>query len=526
MRKNLPVTQNEIIYPSTATITSATDPKGKITYINQDFLKISGFNEQELLGQPHNIVRHPEMPEAAFADLWNSIQKGKPWMGIVKNRCKNGDYYWVDAFVTPRFDKGKVIGFESVRVKPEPDTVEQAKKTYPKLASGKSINNLLNRMKLGSKLLIGFSLLQTLIFAGLFIFGIIEFTPATTTLVISLLFSFGLISALLRPLNDAALEARSVIDNPVMQHIYTNDGAEPGQLLLAIKLLKAKSRTIVRRLIQATETLTQQAQATEREIEQVSEAMKYQLQETEQVATAMHQMTATINEVAQSASNAAKAATDADQISQQTMQRVGETVKLIGALSSEVDSAESVILNLAQYSKDIGGVLEVIQGIAEQTNLLALNAAIEAARAGDQGRGFAVVADEVRTLAGRTQKSTEEINKMIEVLQQGAKNAVDEMTKVRIKAADGVEHGENSARLLTETTQSVSTISDMILQIASAAEEQHIVSEEIARNIEAIDRLSKETSDHATIASQAGRNLSKLSKDLDLMVEQFDDSQR
>lgn len=525
MRKNLPITQNEVNYPSTATITSATDPKGRITYINKDFLKISGFDEQELLGQPHNIVRHPDMPEAAFADLWSSIQQGKPWMGIVKNRCKNGDYYWVDAFVTPRFDKGKVIGFESVRVKPESDAVAQAKKTYQKLASGKNIDTLLGRMKLGSKILLGFSLLQTLIFVGLFIFGFIEPTPAAIAWTVSLLFSFGLVSALLRPLIDAESEARSVIDNPVMQQIYTKDGAESGRLLLAVKLLKAKSRTIVRRLIQATETLTQQAEATEREIEQVSEAMKYQLQETEQVATAMHQMTATINEVAQSASNAAKAASDADRISQQTMQRVGETVKLIGALSSEVDSAESAILNLAQYSKDIGGVLEVIQSIAEQTNLLALNAAIEAARAGEQGRGFAVVADEVRTLAGRTQKSTEEINKMIEVLQQGAKNAVDEMAKVRIKAANGVEHGENSAKLLTETTQSVSTISDMILQIASAAEEQHIVSEEIARNIEAIDRLSKETSEHATIASQAGHNLSKLSKDLDLMVEQFDDNQ-
>ncbi len=525
MRKNLPITQNEVNYPSTATITSATDPKGRITYINDDFLKISGFNEQELLGQPHNIVRHPDMPETAFADLWNNILKGRPWMGIVKNRCKNGDYYWVDAFVTPRFDKGKVIGFESVRVKPESEAIVQAKKTYLKLASGKSINTLPGRMKLGTKLLTGFSLLQTLIFAGLYSFGVIELIPAAIGWAVSLLFSFGLISALVRPLIDAASEARSVIDNPVMQQIYTKDAAESGQLLLAVKLLKAKSRTIVRRLIQATETLTQQAEATEREIEQVSQAMKHQLQETEQVATAMHQMTATINEVAQSASNAAKAATDADQISQQTMHRVGDTVRLIGALSSEVDSAESAILNLAQYSKDIGGVLEVIQSIAEQTNLLALNAAIEAARAGEQGRGFAVVADEVRTLAGRTQKSTEEINKMIEVLQQGAKNAVDEMTKVRIKAADGVEHGENSAKLLTETARSVTTISDMILQIASAAEEQHIVSEEIARNIETIDRLSKETSEHATIANQAGRNLSILSKDLDLMVEQFEDNQ-
>lgn len=525
MRKNLPVTQNEVTYPNKATITSATDTKGRITYVNGDFLKISGFTESELLGQPHNIVRHPEMPEAAFADLWASLQRGRPWMGIVKNRCKNGDYYWVDAFVTPRFDKGKVIGFESVRVKPEPETITRTEKIYPKLSSGKSIASPFGRMKLSSKLMLGLTLLQTLVFSTLWLTGAIELNPSLLAWSVSLIMSFGLTSVLTRPLSDAAAEACKVIDNPVMQQIYTGNSAEPGQLLLAVKLLKAKSRTIVRRLIQATETLSQQAQATGGEIEQVSLAMTRQLHETEQVAAAMHQMSATINEVAQSASNAAKAASDTDRLSQQTMRRVGDTITLIDALSDEVDSAESAIQNLAQYSKDIGGVLEVIQSIAEQTNLLALNAAIEAARAGEQGRGFAVVADEVRTLAGRTQNSTEEIKAMIENLQKGAKNAVDEMAKVRAKAADGAEHGKNSVQLLTETTQSVSTISDMVLQIASAAEEQHIVSEEIARNIEAIDRLSKETAEHAAEASLAGSNLAKLSHELDIMVEQFDDDQ-
>lgn len=525
MRKNLPITNNEVNYSSSVTITSATDPKGRITYINDDFLKISGFNEQELLGQPHNIVRHPEMPEAAFADLWGTIQKGKPWMGIVKNRCKNGDFYWVDAFVTPRFEKGKVIGFESVRVKPDSESVKRAERIYSKLASAKSINTAFSRMKLGHRLLAGFSLFQTLVFGGLYFSGAIAISPSAIAWSVSLLFCFVLISVLMRPLNEAALIARSVIDNPIMQQIYTVYGAEPGQLLLAIKLLKAKSRTIISRLIQATETLLQQAESTDREIEKVGQAMARQLQETEQVATAMHQMSATINEVAKNASNAAKAATDADQISRQTMRRVGDTIKLIGALSSEVDTAEVAIQDLAQHSKDIGSVLEVIESIAEQTNLLALNAAIEAARAGEQGRGFAVVADEVRTLAGRTQKSTEEIKQMIEVLQQGTQNAVDKMTRVRIKAADGVEQGENSIQLLNETAQSVGTISDMILQIASAAEEQHLVSEEIARNIEAIDQLSKETSVNSGVAAQAGSNLYKLSRDLDMMVEQFDEIQ-
>ncbi|MGR9046207.1 MAG: methyl-accepting chemotaxis protein [Gammaproteobacteria bacterium] len=526
MKKNFPVTQNEVTYPSTMTLTSATNPKGIITYVNKDFQNISGFSEQELLNKNHNIVRHPDMPVAAFEDLWRTVKNGKPWLGIVKNRCKNGDHYWVDAFVTPMFDKGNIIGYESVRVRPDNETVKRAETIYRKLDAGRSINSLAGRMSLSTKITCAFAIVQGAILSGLYLAGLIPAGLAALIFTGCWALFFGIVKILSGPLYEAAALARSHIHNPVTQQIYTDNASEVGQLQLAIHLLNAKSRTIIRRLAQATETLSDKAHSTDIAVTSVSDAMSQQLKETEQIATAMHEMTATINNVAQSASNAATAAGEADHRSKATMARVADTITLIETLSAEVDQAETVIQNLANHSKNIGGVLDVIQGIAEQTNLLALNAAIEAARAGEQGRGFAVVADEVRTLAGRTQKSTEEINKMIKVLQQGAQSAVEEMAKVREMAAEGVEHGKNSTQLLTETGESVSTISEMTLQIASAAEEQHIVSEEIARNIEAIGQLSKETADYAAGASQASGDVSKLSRELDIMIEQFDDSQR
>lgn len=526
MRKNLPITQREVVYNSSTTITSAADPDGRITYVNRDFLKISGFTEPELLHQDHNIVRHPDMPPAAFADLWNTIKSGRPWMGIVKNRCKNGDHYWVDAFVTPRFEQGKITGYESVRIKPDAATVERASNLYEKLNAGKKFGSRLGGSSLPNKLIFGFGLLQLIILGGLYLTSKIDFWLA------ALVFGGGLAAAyvwtlvVLKPLAAAVAEAEQVIKNPVMQQIYTNDGGEIGQLLLAIKLLRAKSRTIIRRLTQATEPLAGKADSSYEAAMQVSSAMKRQLREVEQVAVAMHQMSATINEVAKSAANAAGSAGDVNRQSKETLLRVNDTVELIAQLVAAVNQAESVIHVLSERSNSIGKVLDVIKGIAEQTNLLALNAAIEAARAGEQGRGFAVVADEVRTLAGRTQQSTEEIHKMIDVLQSGVKDAVREMSNVKEMAASGAEHGKSSTELLNDTVKSVSFINDMVIQIASAAEEQHMVSEEISRTVEAVGNLSRETAIHAEQAGAASGSVSALSKDLDLMVEQFDDSQR
>ncbi len=526
MKKNFPVTQNETDYAASATLTSATDPKGVITYVNRDFLNVSGFGETELLGQAHNIVRHPDMPPAAFADLWQTIKSGKSWMGVVKNRCKNGDHYWVDAFVTPRFDKGKIIGYESVRVRPAKAVVGRAETVYRKLNSGRSINSLIDRMTLATRAVLGFVSVQAAVLFGLYYGGRIGLLLAGALFGVSAVAGFIWVKVITRSLVVAAEQARAVIDNPVMQKVYTDDDTEVGQLLLAIKALNSKSRTIIRRLAQTTDTLSDMAASTDSAVANVSDAMNRQFKETEQVATAIHEMTATIDEISQSASHAAEAAGEAEQRAKTTMASVGETIALIESLSAEVDKAEEVIQNLAKRSKDIEGVLDVIRGIAEQTNLLALNAAIEAARAGEQGRGFAVVADEVRTLSLRTQNSTLEIVKMVEALQQGASGAVQEMAKVRTMAAEGVEHGQNSTRQLIETGQSVTIISEMTIQIASAAEEQHIVSEEIARNVEAISQLSNETAEYAAGARRSSTDVSRLSRELDIMIEQFDDGQR
>jgi len=247
-----------------------------------------------------------------------------------------------------------------------------------------------------------------------------------------------------------------------------------------------------------------------------------QLSQTDQVATAVNEMAATSQEVARHAADAASAAMAADEIAGGGRQVVTENIGSIDALSGEVETAAETINKLEQESVEIGSVLEVIKGIAEQTNLLALNAAIEAARAGEQGRGFAVVADEVRTLAGRTQESTEEINRMIERLQAGAKQAVAAMEKSRDSVKDSVGKAAMAGDALAAITESVATINNMNTQIASAAEEQSCVVEEVNKNVVSISQISTESSDGVRQVAAASEELAQLAAGLQAMISDFE----
>jgi len=255
---------------------------------------------------------------------------------------------------------------------------------------------------------------------------------------------------------------------------------------------------------------------------QSSRGATEQLNQTDQVATAINEMAATSQEVARHASDAAAAAVSADEKAGSGRQVVTENMSSIDALASEVESAAATIHTLEQESMEIGGVLEVIKGIAEQTNLLALNAAIEAARAGEQGRGFAVVADEVRTLAGRTQESTEEINRMIERLQGGAKRAVAAMEKSRDSVKESVGKAAIAGDALAAITESVATINNMNTQIASAADEQSCVVEEVNKNIVSISQLSTESSDGVRQVAAASEELAQLAAGLQSMISDFE----
>ena len=296
---------------------------------------------------------------------------------------------------------------------------------------------------------------------------------------------------------------------------------ELAELTSAINEMNGSLRNIVQSIVDTSQTIASSAEELSVITGQTRQSISEQQAQTEQVATAMNEMSATVQEVSKSISQTAQAAQEANAETAEGRQMVEESVRAIEELAGQVEHAAKVIHQLEQNSESISAVLDIIKGVAEQTNLLALNAAIEAARAGEQGRGFAVVADEVRTLAGRTQESTEEINQVIEKLQAGAHQAVDVMNMSREKTQTVVAQATKAGESLATISEAVKRIDEMGTQIASAAEEQTVTSEEINRNITSINQMANETSAGAHQTASASEQLAQLAAKLQGVVAQF-----
>jgi len=487
MKINLPITGRNVDVAFDANILSTTDLDSAITYANPDFIRISGYSREELLGSPHNLLRHPDMPAEAFAHMWQTLKGGRSWMGLVKNRCKNGDHYWVSAYATPVTRDGQTVEYQSVRTRPGAGQIEAAERWYGWLRNGRlPWRQRLPSLRLQTRLWAQ----SSAAFAAVLMLGH-GFTGLSMALELGL-WALGsvLVGALthwaLRPFSQLTARAREIADNPLSQAIYTGRSDEFGQIGFALNMLEAQVGAVVGRIGDASQRLSGHAQALARDIQSSHGSTLEQQAETDQVAAAIQQMSAS---VAQVASNAQQASEAADQVGSETREGhhlVGESRSAVLRLADELARATEVILHLESHSTEISTVLEVIRGIADQTNLLALNAAIEAARAGEQGRGFAVVADEVRGLAQRTQQSTNEIQRMISNLQDGARNAVTVMQQSSQQAEDSVQQVQQAADALAGISQRVGRITQMSQQIASAVEEQSSVSEDINRNIVSI----------------------------------------
>jgi aerotaxis receptor len=521
-KRSHPISGRERSYSPDANILSTTDPKGIITYCNRDFIEISGFREEELLGKNHNVVRHPDMPPAAFAALWDTIRSGRSWMGLVKNRCKNGDHYWVDGFVTPIFRDGRIVEYQSVRKHPQRDWVERADWLYRRVRDGDLPRFLrVPAPSVAAKLTAAFAGALALALTVAVLLGGFEWrallAAAGTGLGIATLAAY----AVTRPLREAARQAAAVIDDRIAGFVYTGRTDEAGQILLALKMLESQAAAIVGRIADSAEQLSHNAEELNVSVENTHGGLSRQQAQTGQVAAAVEEMTATIQEVAKSARQGADAARSAEEEATAGKMVVERTAVSIRELAEKVQRASDVIRQLEADSDAISGILDVIDGIAEQTNLLALNAAIEAARAGERGRGFAVVADEVRVLAQRTQKSTQEIEGMIGRLRFRAGEAVKAMDQSRRQAENNVEQAGKAAQSLRAITESVAVITGISGEIAAAVKEQSAVSEEISRNIADIQCVTAGTV--ATSATNEGvsANLAGLAFGLQQLVEQF-----
>ncbi|VVN33052.1 Aerotaxis receptor [Pseudomonas fluorescens] len=519
MRNNQPVTQREVSLGPQQKLISTTDARGNITYCNDAFVEISGFVREDLIGAPQNIVRHPDVPPAVFAHMWAALKLGKPWMGIVKNRSKTGDHYWVNAYVTPIFDGSQVIGYESVRVKPTAEQIHRAEALYKRISMGKAAVPVSDQWQ---PALLAWLPVLTMGLVGT-ASGVWLGPTEATLLTIAASVPIGLFIS--RRQNRGALKllelAESSTCDALLGKMYSDERGPQARLETAFVSQASRLKTCLTRLQDTAEQLTSLAGKSDGLAADSSRGLDRQRVETEQVSAAVNQMAATTQEVASHVQRTADATQEANVLTARGRDVARDTRESIQRLSVVVGETGLTVAQLARDSNEIGTVVDVIKGIADQTNLLALNAAIEAARAGDMGRGFAVVADEVRQLAQRTTESTAQIHGLISKLQVSSSNAVKTMESGHRQAEEGVAWVLEADKALVGISEAVANITDMTTQIAAATEEQTAVAEEISRNITTIAHLADQTSEQARHSAQLSTELTQTAKTQYSLVERF-----
>jgi aerotaxis receptor len=417
MRKNLPITDREVCLADGKTIVSTTDLKGRITYANPYFIEISGFTPEELIGAPQNIVRHPDMPEEAFADLWRTIRAGEPWTGLVKNRCKNGDFYWVRANVTPVYEQGQAVGYLSVRTKPTKEDIAAADALYARLrsadcglrlAKGQPVRtgwrgrlHSYARFGLGARvsLMCGALLATSAVLAASAGSGwraLLAAVPAVLAGLMWLTVHRGILAPLRRATRMGMRLAGG--DLTTQREAATDD--EAGALLAALAQVGINLQSVIGDI---RSNFTQMQTAT-------AEIARGNLDlsgRTESQASSLEETAASMEELSRSVEDNSQALARAGALSDHAAETAGRGSASVDQMLASMDA-------VTRSSRQVLDIVGIIETIAFQTNILALNAAVEAARAGEHGRGFAVVANEVRGLAGRCSASAKDVAQLVQ----------------------------------------------------------------------------------------------------------------
>jgi len=534
MRNNQPVTNQETLLPEGQFIYSRTDLQGNITEANEAFANISGYRREEMISQPHNMVRHPDMPTQAFEDMWRDLKRGRPWRGIVKNRRRDGGYYWVVANASPVREHGQIVGYQSVRTSPNREEIKAAEAAYQRLKQGDTSIRIFHGRAVPAhasplSLFAGLGLQPVLfgilaLLLSLGIFAAAWLPPLAVQILAglgvlwSLFFLIFFVPRLQGDLNKASDYLENLLISGNLKTRF--DLARPDELGVLIRKLD-RFVSSVQATIQGMADTAHQVLLVSTEvghgIANVGQSARVQSDATSTAAAGIEEITVSIGEVAAHANATRNAALAASQVSAEGEKLSEKACTTILSLADTVKTSAAQVERLGEQSEEISRITGVIKDIADQTNLLALNAAIEAARAGETGRGFAVVADEVRKLAERTAKATEEISTMIQAVQHETGKAVEGMRTGATQVENGVTLVQNAQNALREINTQMGITMEMVNDISHSSKEQEQAMTVMAQSVEQVSAM---TDQNMTVVNQTTSTVEHLNS----MVERMEKS--
>ncbi len=526
MRNNQPVSSHELFLHPQRPIVTKTDLKGHITYANRAFIEMSGFSEKELLGQPHNVVRHPDMPVEAFDDLWQTIKAGHPWRGLVKNRSKQGDYYWVDAYVTPIRENGNTVGYMSVRSAPDKQQCQQAEQLYADIRAKRSNFPATRQHKaMSMQKLLTLSMLPPIIalLAEYILPESIVHDILNAGSIIWLISAAVLIhKCLATPLEHAKQGLAKLAEGNFKEAIPQSGCQDIRHMLEMLETTRINTRAVLADVVTGAHDISLAATATHTEASNLQKRGEHALEGITRVAAALEQLSVSVNEISITTRSGAAHATEATSLADEGEAKMLQTRHATQQVMGEFEHTRDAIQILEKSAEEIGSVTSVIKDIANQTNLLALNAAIEAARAGEQGRGFAVVADEVRKLAERTAGNTQEIEQSINVLHERTRQVLQNV-QTALDKVQGVDSAiSNASSSLEAIRQANQGVSVSAANVAEMLQQQSSASTEVAQNMETMSALTEQNSQSIANARDVAEQLHTTAHDLKRLVSHFE----